>query len=382
MCAPTHGVVVPLLFVAFVVTTTGVLAQVGSPFVRRDDWPFLLPRHAAGAVDPVDKVRQEGRWLSYGWWWLVGQHGTPVTAVVVLFVAYAVFVVGLWRLFAIAGVLPGALLGAALLVSPMWVRLIYWPGTLSPAFIVAAVGVWVLPWAAGRRGGLVSWLVVVTVLAVLTYPPVGGVLVIAAAVHLRRRPWVEVLLMCGTFVAGFAVGVFLSFLLNWMVFGHFGVAIAGWRDLHALRSPHDLLVNGHRYAGQVVRLVAALRWSVVIGEWLLSCPWRTRSCAPSSCVSPLRWPWSLGWSALRPLPPVCGPTCAGRCGPGWRSSHQRACSSSGHRGRDGWDWPAWLRSHCSVRRHGTAASRRIRTPGARTTRSSGLPWRWDAAARS
>src|SRR6478609_1517464 len=160
-------VAVALLFVAFVVTTTGVLAQLGSPFVRRDDWPFLLPRHAPGAVDPVDKVRQEGRWLSYGWWWLVGQHGTPVTAVVVLFVAYALFVVGLWRLFGIAGVLRGVLLGAALLVSPMWVRLIYWPGTLSPAFIVAAVGVWVLPWAAGRRGALVSWLVVVAVLAVL-----------------------------------------------------------------------------------------------------------------------------------------------------------------------------------------------------------------------
>src|SRR6478609_842138 len=105
--APSHGLVVPLLFVALIVMTTGVLAQVGSPFVRRDDWPFLLPRHAPGANDPVDKVRQEGRWLSYGWWWLVGEHATPVTAVVVLFVAYAVFVVGLWRLFGIAGVLPG-----------------------------------------------------------------------------------------------------------------------------------------------------------------------------------------------------------------------------------------------------------------------------------
>ena len=56
--------------------TTGVLAQLVSPFVRRDDWPFLLPRHAPGANDPIDKARQEGRWLSYGWWWLVGQHGT------------------------------------------------------------------------------------------------------------------------------------------------------------------------------------------------------------------------------------------------------------------------------------------------------------------
>ena len=29
---------VALLFAAFVVVTTGVLAQLGSPFVRRDDW--------------------------------------------------------------------------------------------------------------------------------------------------------------------------------------------------------------------------------------------------------------------------------------------------------------------------------------------------------
>ena len=255
---------VPLVFVAFAVTMTGLPAQLVSPFVRRDDWPFLLPRGTPGANDPVDKVRQEGRWVSYGWWWLIGQHGTPVTAVVVLFVAYAVFVVGLWRLFATGGVLPGALLGAALMVSPVWVRLIYWPGTLSAAFVVAAVSVWVLPWAAGRRVRLVSWVVVVSVLAVLTYPPVGGVLVIAAAVHLRRRPWVDVILLCGTFVAGFAAGVVLAFILNWTAFGHFGVAIAGWRHPNAPRTAHDLLVNGHRYAGQAIRLVAALRWPAAV----------------------------------------------------------------------------------------------------------------------
>ena len=257
--------VVPVVFVALVVAMTGVVAQLVHPFVRRDDWPFLLPRNSPGANDPIDKVRQEGRWLSYGWWWLIGQHGTPVTAAVVFFVAYLLFVVGLWRLFGIGQAVPGVLLGAALMVSPVWVRLTYWPGTLSASAVVAAAGVWVLPWAARRRRRFVGWLVVVTVLAVLAYPPVGGALLIAAAVHLRRRPWADVVVMCGTFVAGFAVGVVVSFLLNWMAFGHFGVAIAGWRDPNALRSPHDLLVNGHRYAGQAVRLVMALRWPAVVG---------------------------------------------------------------------------------------------------------------------
>jgi hypothetical protein len=51
----------------------------------------------------------------------------------------------------------------------------------------------------------------VTVLAVLTYPPVGGLLLIAALVHLRDRPWREVLLVVATFLAGFGIGTGVVF---------------------------------------------------------------------------------------------------------------------------------------------------------------------------
>lgn len=256
--------VVPVVVVAVVLLASGVLSQLVTPFIRRDDWPFLLPQGAPGMADPMNKVRQEGRWLSYGWWLGVGQHGSPVTAVVVMFSAYVLFVVGLWRLFDARGRVAGALLGLALLLSPLWIRLIYWPGTLSASAIVAAAGVWTLPSAARHRGRLAAWVVVTTILSVLTYPPVGSLLLIAAAVHLRHRPWKHVLLLCATFLAGFALAVVLSFGLGRIAFGQFGVTIAGWRNPNPLASLDDLVVNGGRYLRQLLVLGSTLRWSALV----------------------------------------------------------------------------------------------------------------------
>lgn len=259
-----RGAVV-LAAVAVVVLASGVVAQLAGPYIRRDDWPFLLPPDTPGAADPIAKVREEGRWLSYGWWLLVGQHGTPVTAVVVLFSAYVLFVVGLWRLLRVTGLVAGGILAAALLVSPLWIRLVYWPGTMSASAVVAAAGVWTLPRAARRRWSLVGWVLVVTVLSVLTYPPVGGLLLIAALVHLRDQPWREVLAVVGGFVAGFGLGAVAAFGLNGLAFGHFGVAIADWRNPNRLSSPADLRVNAGREARQLVLLAKALGWAAVVG---------------------------------------------------------------------------------------------------------------------
>lgn len=256
---------VPIVAVAVVVLATGLVGQLTTPYVRRDDWPFLLPRGVPGVADPLDKVSQEGRWLNYAWWWLVGRHGTPVTAVVVLVVAYAVFVVGLWRLFGTGSRVSGALLAAALMVSPVWIRLVYWPGTLSASAVVAAAGVWSLPRAARGRRRLVGWVAVVTVLAVLTYPPVAGILLVAAAVHLRERPWKDLLLVVGAFVVSFGLGVGLAFSIDAAVFGQFGVSIAAWRHPQPLRTPADLWDNLVRYLGGLKALVSALRWPVVVG---------------------------------------------------------------------------------------------------------------------
>lgn len=254
-----------VVFVAVVVLASGVLAQLVGPFIRRDDWPFLLPAGTPGAADPILKVEGEGRWLSYAWWLVVGQHGTPTTAVVVFFAAYVLFVVGLWRLFRVTGRVTGVLLGAALLVSPLWIRLIYWPGTLSACAVVAAAGVWTLPWAARRRRGLAAWVVVVAVLSVLTYPPVGGLLLIAAAVHLRDRPWKDLLFLVGGFLVGFATGIVVVSVANLVAFGNFGPEIAAWRNPNQLGSSGDLLVNARRYLRQLLGIRRTLGPAGVVG---------------------------------------------------------------------------------------------------------------------
>ncbi|WP_392544414.1 hypothetical protein [Oryzobacter telluris] len=254
-----------LVGITVALVVSGMVAQLAAPYIRRDDWPFLLPRGTSGTADPLDKVREEGRWLGYAWWLLVGQHGTPLTAVFVLVGSYALFAVGFWRLFDSTGWVAGTLLGAALLVSPLWVRLAYWPGTLSASAVVAAAAVSTLPRAARYRWGLAVWLPVVVVLSVLTYPPVAGLLLIAAAVHLRHRAWKGTALLCLGFVGSFALAVLVSFSIDALVFGHFGVAIAAWRHPHAVTSLHDLMVNGHRYVGQVTALGRTLRWPATVG---------------------------------------------------------------------------------------------------------------------
>jgi hypothetical protein len=258
-------VLAALAALAAVVLASGVWAQLTRPFIRRDDWPFLLPPDTPGAADPLRKVQEEGRWLSYAWWQLVGQHGTPVTGVVVLFVAYVLFVVGLWRLFRVPGLVGGGVLAAALLVSPLWVRLIYWPGTLTASAVVAAAGVWTLPWAARRRGALVAWALVASVAAVLSYPPVGGLLLVAAGVHLRWRAWRDVVLVVVAFLTGFAVGTVTIFVLNGIAFGEPGVTIAQWRRPNPVDELRDLPVNARRQLRQHVVLVRTLSWATVVG---------------------------------------------------------------------------------------------------------------------
>src|SRR5262245_39613524 len=106
----------------FVLLSSGVLQQLLTPYIRRDDWPFLLPPDTPGAGDPLRKVEEEGRWLSYAWWLVVGQHGSPVSAMLMYAAGYTLFVAGLWRLFRVRGRMAGFLIAAALLASPLWVQ--------------------------------------------------------------------------------------------------------------------------------------------------------------------------------------------------------------------------------------------------------------------
>ncbi|MGW5240126.1 hypothetical protein ACWEOW_14450 [Monashia sp. NPDC004114] len=256
-----------VIAVAFLLTEAVV--QAVTPFIRNDDWPFLVPAHTLGVMSPGYYDQSEGRWLNPAWWDLVGQHGNATTASLTYAVGYAALVAGLWRVLHRSGIRPApaidVLLGIALFASCVWVQLLYWPGALTPSVLVAAAAIWLLPWAArsGRRLGV--WLVVGEVAAVLSYPPVGVLLLVFAVVVLREARWRTVLSVVATWVAAFAVGVGVAYTLNWIVNGQFGLELASWRQPNPLHSVHSLEVNVQRWLTAAGSLWAAQWWVALAG---------------------------------------------------------------------------------------------------------------------
>ena len=177
---------VQLTAVLVAVVLTGVYLQLTHPFLRHDDWEYTLDRGEPGATNILGRNKYEGRWLNWVYWGIIGQHTTIVVAMAIFFVAYTAYVCGAVRLFDLRQPLHVFLATLAFMVSAVWVRLAYWPGTLSASMLVAATAVWTLPLARRRRGWLVAWLVVFTVAALLTYPPVAGLVLLALAVSERR----------------------------------------------------------------------------------------------------------------------------------------------------------------------------------------------------
>ena len=60
---PRRRLLVPLVLAAAFVVTQG-FAQAVTPFIRQDDWAFLLPEGSPGAVPPAYYNLSEGRWLN------------------------------------------------------------------------------------------------------------------------------------------------------------------------------------------------------------------------------------------------------------------------------------------------------------------------------
>jgi hypothetical protein len=280
---PERGFLVPAVIAVAVLLTQGAV-QALTPFIRQDDWPFLLPADTPGVIPPAYYNLSEGRWLNSVWWAVVGQHGTPTTAAVTYAVGYALLVAGMWRVLHLSGVRPGpavdALLGIALFASCVWVQLLYWPGALTPSVLAAAAGVWLLPWAARSRLRLGLWLVACEVAAVLTYPPVGAVLLVFAVLFLRDAPWRRVLSLAGAWVAAFGVGVGVAYTLNWVVNGHFGLQLAAWRQSNPLTSLDALGVNTGRWLRAAGALWAVQWWAVVLGLVGIVLGWPDASVRP------------------------------------------------------------------------------------------------------
>lgn len=265
---PQHRFLVPAVIAIAFLVTRGV-AQAVTPFIRQDDWTFLLPDNQPNVAPPRYYNISEGRWLNTGWWWLVGQHGTATSAALTYAVGYAVLVAGMWRVLHRAGVRPGpvvdALLGVALYASCVWVQLLYWPGALTPSVLVGATAIWLLPWAAASRLRMSLWLLLSGVAAVLSYPPIGVVLLVFAIVLLRDAPWRRVLGVAAGWVASFATGVGVAYTLNWVVNQHFGIEMASWRNANPLTSLDALRVNAGRWFESVGALWAAQWWVALVG---------------------------------------------------------------------------------------------------------------------
>ncbi|WP_330475529.1 hypothetical protein [Terrabacter sp. C0L_2] len=281
--APPRRYLVPVtLAVAFLVTQA--VAQAVTPFIRQDDWPFLLPDGTKGVLPPAYYNSSEGRWLNTLWWQVVGQHGTPTTASMTYAVGYLALVAGLWRVLHLSGIRPrpvaDVLLGLGLYASAVWVQLLYWPGALTPSVLVAAVAAWLLPWAARSRVRLGLWLLVAEAAAVMTYPPVGVVLLVFTVIHLRESPWRRVLSVIAAWVASFVAGVGISYTLNWVAYGHFGLDLPAWRQSNPATSIYALTTNAGRWLSAAGAMWAAQWWVAAVGLVAVVLGWRDPAVRP------------------------------------------------------------------------------------------------------
>ncbi|NUS41699.1 MAG: hypothetical protein HOP97_08765 [Terrabacter sp.] len=265
---PRYRLLVPLT-IAFAFLVTQGVVQAVTPFIRQDDWTFLLPDDQPNVAPPRYYNISEGRWLNTGWWWLVGQHGTPTTAALTYALGYALLVAGMWRVLRRSGVRPGpvvdAVLGVALYASCVWVQLLYWPGALTPSVLVGATAIWLLPWAARSRLRMALWLLLSGVAAVLSYPPIGVVLLIFAVVHLRDAPWRRVLAVVAGWVVAFGTGILVAYTLNWIFNQHFGIELASWRQANPLNSVDSLNDNVGRWLDSAQALWRAQWWVALVG---------------------------------------------------------------------------------------------------------------------
>ena len=102
-------------------------------------------------------------------------------------------------------------------------------------------------------------------LSVLTYPPVGVVLFLAAVVHLARRPWRDSFWLTGAFLGGFALGVGIIYTLNLLAFDRFGLEVSAWRRPNPLHDLSDLRVNAGRFRLHMGALVTGLWLPALVG---------------------------------------------------------------------------------------------------------------------
>ena len=231
--------------------------------------PFVYGDDLAWEVDPsfyYTKLRQEGRWLVFGWISAFG-HGSAAfdyAATIVLWCATALL---------LAVVSSGHLrqplvlvFAAALAINPSMWALTLWPHTTLPMVAILAAGALRIALASSATTRL-HVLFLVMVATVLSYQLFSfyllGAVMIASILRqtgqsdgaVSKRFVVQIATLGAVGAAGMLTGVLVQFSLNAAKFGHFGLAEARWRSNEAAA-----LAAGNRMELAIANFQANLAW--------------------------------------------------------------------------------------------------------------------------
>lgn len=228
----------PTLWVAVAAVIAMSLPNLADPMIRHDDFPALL-----GDGDLFwNKTLHEGRWINYIW-----HLRGIVTPSWVNFALYQLF----WAIFAAATATvvtrnKGAgfftfVLALVILVSPSAMIISLWFNTLIPGLALVALFA-VMACRISARA-LLAWMpvfVILTFMAYTTYP-----LLLLAVLLFRQdqRSLARLTGILALFTASFIAAVLLTYTLNWLVHGVFGVPLDDWREATPAADIAGMLAN-------------------------------------------------------------------------------------------------------------------------------------------
>jgi hypothetical protein len=209
--------------------------------------PVIFGDDLAWEVDPAFygvKLRQEGRWLVFGWMSAFG-HGSAAFDYMLMIALWCATTLVVAR--SALGELrhPMVLLFAiALALSPSLWALTLWPHTTLPMSAMLFIGALGIARAAGARSGLralfAAMLATVLSYQLFSFYLLGAVLVAvvlnAAASGPSSSPTrlaARSAAVVGVGVAGMVGGLLVQYGLNALAFGHFGLEEAAWRSNEA-----------------------------------------------------------------------------------------------------------------------------------------------------
>jgi hypothetical protein len=214
------------------------LPNLADPMIRHDDFPALF----GDAHDFWSKTLHEGRWLSY-LWHLRGVYLPHWVNFAVYAAAWAVFAA------ATATVVTRnrgetfytVMLALMILVSTPMVSISLWYNTLVPGLALVALYALLACRLSGRATlALLPGFVVLTFMSYTTYP----LLLLAVCLFRQeRRSLSNLAAVLAVFGGSFAAAVLVTYSINWMVHGVFGVPLADWRQATPAEGLSGMMAN-------------------------------------------------------------------------------------------------------------------------------------------